>query len=42
MRNLYCTFAMLSVLLQVVAHKGKQYGAMHLIPYLKHYRHDLP
>ena len=38
MRNLHCTFAMLSVLLQ-----GKQYGAnvLHLIPYLKHYRNDL-
>ena len=31
-RNLYCTFATLSVLLKVVAHEGKQYGTMHLIP----------
>ena len=36
-RNLHRTFATLSVLQQ-----GKQYGAMHLIPYLKHYRNDLP
>ena len=40
--NLYCTFATLSVLLQVVAHEGKQYGTTHLIPYLKHYSNDLP
>ena len=40
--NLYCTFATLSILLQVVAHEGKQYGTMHLIPCLKHYRNDLP
>ena len=26
-----------SVPLQVVAHEGKQFGTMHLIPYLKHY-----
>ena len=30
-RNLYRTFATLSVLQQVVAHKSKQYGTMHLI-----------
>ena len=30
-RNLYCTFAALSVPLQVVAREGKQYGTMHLI-----------
>ena len=41
-RNLHCTFATLSVLLQVVAHEGEQYGAIHLIPYLKRYRNDLP
>ena len=41
-RNLHCTFATLSVPMQVVAHEGKQYGTMHLIPYLKHYRNDLP
>ena len=41
-RNLYCSFAALNVLLQVVALEGKQYDAVHLIPYLKHYRHDLP
>ena len=34
--NLQCTFATLNVLLQ-----GKQYGAVHLIPWLKHYRNDL-
>ena len=39
-RNLYCTFARLSVPLQVVAHEGKQYGTMHLIRYLKHYSND--
>ena len=42
MRNLHYTFAMLSVLLPVIAHEGKQYGAIHFIPYLKHYRNDLP
>ena len=40
-RNLYCTFATLSVLLQEVAHEGKQYDTMHLTPYLKHYCNDL-
>ena len=39
--NLYCTFATLSVPLQVVARKGRQYDTMHLIPYLKHYRNEL-
>ena len=33
---------MFSVLLQVVAHEGKQYGGVHLVPYLKRYRNDLP
>ena len=42
MRNLYCTLATLSVPLQVVARKGKQYGTMHLIPYLKLYCNELP
>ena len=28
--NFYCTFAMLSVPLQVVAREGKQHGMMHL------------
>ena len=42
MRDLYCTFATLSVPLQAVANEGKQYSAMHLIPHLKHYRNDLP
>ena len=28
--------------LQVVAHKGKQFGMMHFIQYLKHYRNELP
>ena len=41
-RSLYCIFATLSVPLQVVACEGKQYGTMHLIPYLKHYRNELP
>ena len=41
-RNLYCTFATLSIPLQVVAREGKQHGAMHLIPHLKHYRNELP
>ena len=41
-RNLYCTFATLSVTLQVVAHKGKQYGTMHVIQYLKYFRNELP
>ena len=41
-RNLYCIFATLSVPLQVVAREGKQYGTMHLIPYLKDYRNQLP
>ena len=41
-RNLYCTFATLSRPLQVVAREGKQHGTMHLIPYLKHYRNELP
>ena len=41
-RNLYCSFARLSVPLQVVGHEGKQYGAMHFIRYLKHYRNDRP
>ena len=40
--NLYCTLKTLSVLLQVIAHEGKQYGTMHLIPYLKHHRNDIP
>ena len=35
-RNLNCNFATLRVLLQVIAHECKQYGAIHLIPYLKH------
>ena len=40
--TLYCTFATLSVLLQVVTHEGKQCGSLvHLIPYLKHYRNAL-
>ena len=30
--NLFCIFATLSVPLQVVAHKGKQYGTMHPHP----------
>ena len=34
-RNLYCTFAKLSVPLQIAARKGKQHGKMHLILYLK-------
>ena len=34
-RNLYCTFATLSIPLQVAAHEGKQYATMHLIPCLK-------
>ena len=44
MCNLHYTFAMLSVLLPKIAHEGtgKQYGAIHLILYLKHYRNDLP
>ena len=44
MRNLYCycTFAMLSVPLQVVSREGKQCGTMHLIPYLKHNCNELP
>ena len=37
-----CTFATLSVPLQVVASECKQYSTMHLIPYLKHYRNELP
>ena len=41
-RNLYCTFATLSIPLQVVALEGKQRGTRHLIPYLKHYRDELP
>ena len=41
MRNLYCAFATLRILLQVVACKGKQHGLMHLIPYLKHYHNEL-
>ena len=41
-RNLYNTFATLSVLLQMPHHKGKQYGTMHLTPYLKHSRNDQP
>ena len=41
-RNLYCTFATLSIPLQVVAREGKQHGTMHLIPYLKHYCYELP
>ena len=40
-RNLNCSFAMLSVPLQVVAREGNQYDTMHLIPYLKHYRNEL-
>ena len=39
--DLYCTFATLSLPLQVVGRKGKQYSMMHLIPYLKHYRNEL-
>ena len=42
MRNLYCTFATLSVTLQVVARKGNQHDAMHLIAYLKHHHNELP
>ena len=34
-RNLFCTFATLSVPLQVVPREGKQYGLMHFISYLK-------
>ena len=41
-RNLFCTFATLSIPLQVVARKGKQHGTMHLIPYLKHSHNGLP
>ena len=41
-RSLYCVFATLSVPLQVVARDGKRYGTMHLIPYLKDYRNELP
>ena len=41
-RNLYCTFATLSVLLREVARESKQYGMIHLIPNLKHYRNKLP
>ena len=40
--NLYCTFATLSLILQVVVCKGKQQSTIHLIPYLKHYRDELP
>ena len=40
-RSLCCTFAMLSVTLQVVAREGKQYGKMHLIWYWKHFRNVL-
>ena len=40
-RSLYCIFATLSVLLQVVAREGKQHGTTHLIPYLKDYRNEL-
>ena len=40
--NLHCILATLSVHLQVVARKGKQYGTMHLIPYLNDYRNKLP
>ena len=42
MRNFCCTFTTLSVILPLVAHEGKQYRTIHLIPYLKHYRNDLP
>ena len=42
MRDLYCSFATLSEPLQVVAGEGKLYGTMHLIPYLKLYRNELP
>ena len=43
-RNLYCTFATLSESLQdIVDCKVKLYVTiMHLIPYLKHYRNELP
>ena len=41
MHNLYCTLATLSIPLQVVARESKQYGMMHLISYLKHYRNEL-
>ena len=41
-RNLYSIFATLNVPLQVVALEGKQYGTMHLIPYFKDYRNELP
>ena len=41
-RNLYYIFATLSVPLQVVAREGQQYGTLHLIPYLKDYRNELP
>ena len=41
-RNLYCTFATLSMPSQVVAREGKLHGTMDLIPYLKHYRDELP
>ena len=41
-RNLHCTFSTLSVSLQVVARESKECGTMHLIPYLKHYRNELP
>ena len=40
-RNLYHIFATFSVLLQKVTHEGKQYGTMHLIPYLKRFHNDL-
>ena len=40
--NLYYIFATLSVPLQVIARESKQYGTMHLIPYLKDYRNELP
>ena len=40
-RNLYCTFATLSIPLQVVARKDRQYDTMHLITYLKHYHNEL-
>ena len=41
-RNLYCTFATLSMPSQIVAREGKQHSTIDLIPHLKHYRNELP
>ena len=41
-RSLYCIFSTLSVPLQVAAREDKQYGTVHLIPYLKDNRNELP